>query len=83
MIPDSELLRGFEGMYTDGDADIRCYSAKVIVTRKPHKCPGNFLEALHDIPAGTRTIRETAIVDGHWGTSYTCEKCVIEWGSNR
>jgi hypothetical protein len=77
------LLDNFEGMYSDGDADIRCYSAKVVKTRKQHMCPGYFLEALHPIPVGTLTVRERALVDGKWGTAYTCVDCIKRWNAER
>jgi hypothetical protein len=75
----SSLLDNFEGMYSDGDGDVRCYSRRIVVTRAPHKCPGNFLEALHDIPPGTTAVVERAIVDGKWGTCYTCADCIEKW----
>jgi hypothetical protein len=78
-----DLLEYFEGMYSDGDADVRQYSRRVVKTRKAHKCPGNFLEALHDIPAGTTAVVETAIVDGKWGSCYTCADCVEKWKKER
>lgn len=77
----SDLLEGFKGMYSDGDADVRCYSRRVVVTRRPHKCPGMFLEALHDIPVETTAVVERAIVDGEWGTCYTCAGCIESWDS--
>lgn len=75
----TDLLEEFEGMYSDGDADVRCYSRRVVVTKKPHRCPGNFLEALHDIPIGTAAVVERALVDGKWATCYTCSDCIEKW----
>jgi hypothetical protein len=71
-----DLLEGFQGMYSDGDADVRCYSQKVVKTRKAQKCPGMFLEALHDIPAGTTAVVERALLDGKWCSCYTCAACI-------
>jgi hypothetical protein len=80
---DPDLLVAFEGMYNDGDADVRLYSAKVVKTRAEHKCPGYFLEALHPIPVGTLTVRERALVDGKWATSYTCAECIHRWNQQK
>jgi hypothetical protein len=79
MMESSELLDSFEGMYSDGDADIRCYTRRVVTTRRPHLCPGYFLEALHDIPTETVAVVERALVDGKWCSSYTCANCISNW----
>lgn len=79
MISDADLVREFEGMYDERDGDVRQYAVKVVTTRVPHKCPGYFLEALHDVPAKSRMVMESAIVDGKWSRCYTCEFCVTEW----
>jgi hypothetical protein len=79
----SDLLDNFEGMYSDGDTDVRCYSRRIVRIRKAQKCPGNFLEALHDIPAGTEAVVERAIIDGKWATCYTCADCVTKWNLKR
>jgi hypothetical protein len=34
---------------------------------------------MHDIPAGTRTRHERAIVDGTWGSFYVCLACMDKW----
>ena len=80
-LSDNLLLQGFQGMgmYGDGEGDVRCYSVKVVTTRKPHKCPGNFSGYMHDIPVGARAVREDAIIDGKRCHSYTCELCVLRW----
>lgn len=78
-----DLLQNFEGMYTDSDTDIRCYTTAVVRTRTPHQCPGNFKEALHSIPVGSRAVVERALVEGKWSTCYTCEECILQWNKVR
>jgi hypothetical protein len=76
---DRELLGMFEGMFSDGYGDVSHYTCKVVTTRLPTKCPGNFKEALHDVPKGTRGIREKAILDKKWATFFTCEECIVKY----
>jgi hypothetical protein len=68
-----------EGMLDGRDEDIRCRTTKVVKTRKPHDCFSFVDGGLHPIPKGTMAICETAIVDGGWGTYYTCLECADEW----
>jgi hypothetical protein len=65
----------FEG---ERDVRIRARTVKIVTTRKPQKCyrPEG---TLHDIPAGTRARHERAIVDGEWGSYYTCCDCMTRW----
>lgn len=79
----TDLLTDFEGMYSDGDADVRQYSRRVVRTRSVHSCPGFFLEALHNIPAGTLAVVERAIVDGKWCSCWTCADCINRWKRER
>ena len=78
--PQKSLLDNFEGMYSDGD-DVRLYSRRAVTTKTAHKCPGNFLEALHEIPVGSRAVVERALVDGKWATCYTCSDCIDKWNA--
>ena len=80
---EEELLDGFEGMFTDPDTDIRQYVVAVVTTRKEHFCPSYGKDMGHTIPAGTRTVKETAIVDGKWASCRTCEACVKTWGKEK
>ena len=82
-LADVELLRQFDGMYDDCDAEVRLHSKKVVIPRKARKCPGNFLEGLHDVASGKRGIVERALVDGQWRSCYTCEDCIMAWAKER
>jgi hypothetical protein len=76
--PDSKYLEA--ELFDDGDAEVRCMTRKIVVTRKEHRCA--FADAItkpHDIPVGTRAIRESAIVEGAWGSAYSCLTCVDKW----
>lgn len=68
-----------EGMLDGRDEDIRCRLTRVLKTRKPHDCFSFVDGGLHPIPKGTMAICETAIVDGSWGTYYTCLECADEY----
>lgn len=68
-----------EGMLDGRDEHIRSRTVKVVVTRKPHECFSFDCSGLHNIPPGTRAIYEHAIVDGQWGSFYTCLECADSW----
>ena len=68
-----------EGMLDGRDEDIRCRTVSVVTTRKPHECFSFDCRGLHAVPAGTRAIYEHAIVDGKWGSFYTCLECADSW----
>lgn len=80
-LSDAELLSVFDGMYSgDKDpGDIRNLTVKVVRTRKPQQCPGLAAGKQHDVPAGSRMVREHALVEGAWHSCYTCEDCVLWW----
>jgi hypothetical protein len=63
----------------DRDVDIRMHKGSIVKTIKPHQCMGLSHDTRHNIPAGTEAFRETAIVDGEWGASYTCLSCLDAW----
>ena len=63
----------------DRDTDIRLQRWFVSRTRKPHDCPGNCAGELHPIPVGDFAVRETAIVDDHMRSTYTCLLCLDRW----
>ena len=80
-LTDTELLEMFEGMFSDGEGDIRCYARNVVAkTRISHACSGLTVEDHHVIPAGSRAVRETCIMDGRRVAAYTCEAHVLAWG---
>lgn len=68
----------FDPFDGERDVDIKCRTVKVVTTRKQHKCypPEG---KMHAIKAGTRARYETAIVDGKWGSFYTCVVCMTAW----
>lgn len=75
------LHQPFDG---DRDIEIRCRKVKVIKVRKSQTC---YLSHLlvdaaafgHTIKPGDMAIRETAIVDGQWGSSWSCLDCMDKW----
>lgn len=75
----AELLRSFEGMYSDDYGYVRLYSAKVVTTRKAQTCPGYWRNARHDIAPGSVCVVERALVDDKWASCYTCETCIKDW----
>ncbi len=63
----------------DRDVHIECHSVKVVTTRKEHWCAISGLycyEESHNIPMGSWAIRESAKVDGKFGSCYWCKECV-------
>ena len=69
----------FEG--SDRDSDVRQYTWKILKTRKPHDCMLAQLvgKETHEINLGTFAMREHAIVDGEWGSAYSCIDCMDKW----
>lgn len=62
----------------DRDVDIRCRTVKIVTIRKSQVCTDVYCRGTEK-PAGTRMRRETAIVDGEWGTAYSCLECIAKW----
>lgn len=48
-----------------------CFSAKVVLARKPHHC----IECGCEIPVGTKYERAHGLWDGYWDTYHTCVTC--------
>lgn len=75
---DADYLRfdPFEG--GDRDVKIRVRKVRIVTTRSEQKClpPEG---GLHPIKSGTRARFESAIVDGEWGSYYTCLACMSKW----
>ena len=64
----------FEG---DRDVDIQCRKVRVVTTRKPHDCMAAYLIGDgHVIPIGDRAVKESAKVEGKFGSCYSCLKCL-------
>lgn len=81
---DKEYLSAnpFEG----DDVEVECHRVKLIVARTSHRCAGSFLgNKEHVIPAGQRVWRESAKVDGQFGTCYVCLPCldvILDYGDD-
>ena len=65
----------FEG---ERDVRIRARVVRVVTTRKPQKCFSTDGK-MHGMLPGTRARFESAIVDGEWGSYYTCIACMEAW----
>lgn len=66
--------------YAD-ECEIKYQRIRIVKTRKPHTCmgaPDITQSRLHSMPAGTRARYETAMVDGEWGSYYTCIECIVK-----
>jgi hypothetical protein len=63
-------------MFDARDEKVRARTTIFVTTRAPHLCFSPLTGKTHDIPAGTRVMREHAIVDGLWCTSYSCVGCI-------
>ena len=77
---DSDYIRWGESLYSSGgkgDTDTRCYSNAIVKTKTEHRCMAS--REAHLIPPRSRAFREKALVDGRWGTSYTCLPCIEAW----
>jgi hypothetical protein len=63
------------------DEDVRQYEWKLVRTRKPHDCMLGELvgRGQHEIPKGELVMREHAIVEGEWGSAYSCLECMDKW----
>ena len=70
----------------DRDIDIECRMVRLVVTKAIHECTGiPGLSDRHDIPVGSTVRRESAKVEGRFGTCYTCLPCMdrfIAWWEN-
>jgi hypothetical protein len=66
---------------SDRDTEIRNYTWKMVKTRKEHDCclaqlVGN---EPHIIFVGSFAMREHAIVEREWGSTYSCIDCMDKW----
>jgi len=76
---DEIRLKWCEGMFDGRDEDIRARTTSFVTTRAPHDCFSPSNGNTHPIPAGTRAMKEHAIVDGQWCTSYSCVECIDKY----
>lgn len=76
--PDAEYLNAnpFEG----DECEIACRRVALVVTRQSHHCAASDLtwisDSPHEIPKGTRAWKESAKVEGKFGTCYCCLSCI-------
>jgi len=73
---DTEILSDCSGLFDGRDEDIRARTTAIVTTRKRHNCLNPNTMKYHEMPTGTRAMKEHAIVDGVWGTSYSCVACL-------
>lgn len=76
---DQQYLDAIDDLYDDGEADIRSYERKIVKVRKEQTCMAADLvdeKKGHSIPIGSKAVRESAIVDNEWGSSYSCLPCI-------
>lgn len=67
-------------LFEDRDVDIRAQTKRIVTTRVQHRCA--FADSLgkdHLIRAGSRAVLESAVVEGKWGTCYSCLPCIDKW----
>ena len=64
----------------DQDVDIQCRKVAIVTTRKEHWCAASTLVPPlyqeHNIPSGQEAWKESAKVDGQFGTCYCCLPCL-------
>lgn len=68
--------------FSGDDTEVKVYSWKMVKTRKPHGCcladmVGN--ESYHEIPSGSLVMKEHAIIEGEWASTYSCMECMDKW----
>lgn len=63
-------------LWGGGDEVIECRKITWVKIRYPQMCMTIIHKGDHKLPAGTRMVRETAKVEGQFGTCYTCEDCL-------
>lgn len=65
----------------DQDVEIREYTWRLVKVRKPHPCmlAGLVGKPEHEIQRGELAMREHALVDGEWGSAYSCIECMDKW----
>lgn len=67
----------FDPFAGDRDIDIEYHNVSIVTTRKPHWCAaGCLIDNDHNISAGERARRESAKVEGKFGTCYQCLPCL-------
>lgn len=65
----------------DGERDIKIVArtVKMVTTRKVHPCCNPLYDEPHFLPINSRARYEHALVEGEWGSYYTCIACMDKW----
>lgn len=63
-------------LYGGGDETVECRQMEWVVMRYSHGCWSALHAGPATMPAGSRMVRETAKVEGRFGSCYTCEACI-------
>ena len=67
------------------ESEVLYRKTKLVKTRKPHKC---YVRGMlykdndpfpHDIPIGELAVMESAMVEGEWGKTWSCIKCLDKY----
>lgn len=57
--------------------DLRCLTAKIVKTKKEHKCHLSLIEGKpHKIPVGNLARYEKCIFEGRWDWNWCCLPCI-------
>lgn len=74
--PDSDYLE-FDPFSEDRDVTIECRKVSIVTVRKEQPCAASWLlDGYHPIAPGTKAKKETAKVDGQFGSCYCCLPCL-------
>ena len=77
---DAKIYTEFDP-YAD-ECEVKQLTVKIVKTRKEHQCMGvpGFPETpIHQMGAGSTARYESAIVDGDFGSYYTCIACIDKY----
>lgn len=73
---DTEYL-AFDPFFGDRDVRIECRKVSLVTVRKEQPCAASWLlDGYHPIAPGLRAKKETAKVDGQFGSCYCCLPCL-------
>lgn len=82
-LTNQEYIASCQSMFGGDDCSIRVYTIKVVTVRKVHRCACPSDQGEHMIPSRSRAVREHALVEGKWGSSYACLPCLALWWNSR